>query len=148
MAKNGSKFKIYLVTTGTPDVNTLIAGNLSASITINQTIIDVSDKDSTWMEKLGGQKDWNCSGSFTIDETTSSKQVDLFTALVAGTEVRVFIGEISDDRVYGYLGNALVESIAITGDKDASVTKDISFQGTGTLTGVTETVTTTTTTQA
>lgn len=146
MAKNGSKFKIYLVTAGTPDTNTVIGGNLSASITINQTIIDVSDKDSSWMEKLGGQKDWSCSGSFNIDESSTGPQVDLFEALVAGTEVRVFIGELSTSRVYGYLGNALVESIAITGDKDAAVTKDISFQGTGELTGVTETTTTTTTT--
>lgn len=145
MAKSGNKFKIYLVTSGTPDTNTAIGGELNSQLTVNGTIIDVSDKDSEWKAKIVGQKDWSASGSFNLSDTTTSQQTALFTALVAGTPVTVFIGEIGTGRVYGYLGSALVESIAISGDKDGVVTKDISFQGTGALTQTTEGTTTTTT---
>lgn len=146
MAENGSGVKIYVVTTGTPDTNTAIGGELNSSISINQAIIDVSDKDSDWLEKLGGQKDWSVSGSFNIDESASGQQTDLFEALVAGTAVKIFIGKIvSSSRVFGYLGDALIESVSISFDKDASSTKDISFQGSGELTKVSETTTTTTT---
>ena len=143
MAKNGKVGKIYLVTSGTPDIDTAIGGELSSNLTINQVIVDVSEKDNDWTEKIGGTKDWSCSGSFNLNEISTSKQVSLFSSLVAGTAVKLFIGEITTGRVFGYLGDALIESIAVTFDKDAAMTKEISFQGTGELTNITETVPTT-----
>ena len=41
MAENGSNRKVYVVTTGTPDVNTAIGGEMSNSLTVNGVIIDV-----------------------------------------------------------------------------------------------------------
>lgn len=147
MAKTGTNFKIYVTTVGTPDTHTLIGGNLSASLTVNNAIVDVSSKDSEWTEKLAGQKDWSVSGSFNLDDLSTSQQVAIYTAMLAGTAVKIFIGEIVNSAiVYGYKGDAVIESVSISGDKDAAVTKDISFQGTGALTAVPEAAPTTTTT--
>lgn len=139
MAKTGTNFKIYVTTAGTPDVHTLIGGNISSSLTINNTVVDVSTKDSEWAEKISGQKDWSVSGSFNLDDLSTSQQVVIYTAMVAGSAVKIFIGEIASNTiVYGYKGDAVIESVSISGDKDAAVTKDISFQGTGALVAIPE----------
>ena len=95
MAENGSNRKVYVVTTGTPDVNTAIGGEMSNSLTVNGVIIDVSDKDSDWAENIVGQKSWTLSASFNIKKGATEKQQVLFNALVAGTEVNLAIGELS-----------------------------------------------------
>ena len=93
MAENGSKRKVYVVTTGTPDVNTAIGGEMSNSVTINNTIIDISDKDSAWAENISGQKSWSVSASFNIVKGATGEQKKIFDKLVSGEKVKIFIGE-------------------------------------------------------
>ena len=137
MAENGSKRKVYVVTTGTPDVNTAIGGEMSNSVTINNTIIDISDKDSAWAENISGQKSWSVSASFNIVKGATGEQKKIFDKLVSGEKVKIFIGELDgatqDD---GWVGEALIESMSESNEKDASVTREVSFTGTGALTQI------------
>ncbi len=137
MAENGSKRKVYVVTTGTPDVNTAIGGEMSNSVTINNTIIDISDKDSDWAENISGQKSWSVSASFNIVKGTTGEQKKIFDKLVSGEKVKIFIGELDGTtQEDGWLGEALIESMSESNEKDASVTREVSFTGTGALTQI------------
>ena len=134
MAENGSKRKVYVVSTGTPGVFTAIGGEMSNSLTVNGVIIDISDKDSDWAQNIVGQKSWTLSATFNIKKGASEKQQVLFDALVAGTEVNLAIGEVvSAAFTDGYKGKAVIESFAESNEKDGSVTRDISFVGNGEL---------------
>ena len=137
MAENGSKRKVYVVTTGTPDVNTAIGGEMSNSVTINNTIIDISDKDSAWAENISGQKSWSVSSSFNIVKGTTGEQKKIFDKLVSGEKVKIFIGELDGTaQEDGWIGEALIESMSESNEKDASVTREVSFTGTGALTQI------------
>ncbi len=137
MAENGSKRKVYVVTTGTPDVNTAIGGEMSNSVTINNTIIDISDKDSDWAENISGQKSWSVSASFNIVKGATGEQKKIFDKLVSGEKVKIFIGELDGTtQEDGWLGEALIESMSESNEKDASVTREVSFTGTGALTQI------------
>lgn len=137
MAENGSKRKVYVVTTGTPDVNTAIGGEMSNSVTINNTIIDISDKDSAWAENISGQKSWSVSASFNIVKGATGEQKKIFDKLVSGEKVKIFIGELDGTtQEDGWVGEALIESMSESNEKDASVTREVSFTGTGALTQI------------
>ncbi len=137
MAENGSKRKVYVVTTGTPDVNTAIGGEMSNSVTINNTIIDISDKDSDWAENISGQKSWSVSASFNIVKGATGEQKKIFDKLVSGEKVKIFIGELDGTtQEDGWVGEALIESMSESNEKDASVTREVSFTGTGALTQI------------
>ncbi len=137
MAENGSKRKVYVVTTGTPGVNTAIGGEMSNSVTINNTIIDISDKDSDWAENISGQKSWSVSASFNIVKGASGEQKKIFDKLVSGEKVKIFIGELDGaTQEDGWIGEALIESMSESNEKDASVTREVSFTGTGALTQI------------
>ncbi len=137
MAENGSKRKVYVVTTGTPDVNTAIGGEMSNSVTINNTIIDISDKDSDWAENISGQKSWSVSASFNIVKGTTGEQKKIFDKLVSGEKVKIFIGELDGTtQEDGWIGEALIESMSESNEKDASVTREVSFTATGALTQI------------
>lgn len=137
MAENGSKRKVYVVTTGTPGVNTAIGGEMSNSVTINNTIIDISDKDSDWAENISGQKSWSVSASFNIVKGVTGEQKNIFDKLVSGEKVKIFIGELDGTtQEDGWVGEALIESMSESNEKDASVTREVSFTGTGALTQI------------
>lgn len=132
MAVNGSSRKVYLRSTDN-STKTVIGGEMSNSLTVNGVIIDVSDKDSNWAQNIVGQKSWTLSATFNAKTDTASPQNTLFDALVGGTEVKLFIGEINGTEVSGYRGIAVIESISESNEKDGSVTRDISFVGNGEL---------------
>ena len=132
MAVNGSSRKVYLRSTDN-STKTVIGGEMSNSLTVNGVIIDVSDKDSNWAQNIVGQKSWTLSATFNAKTDTASPQKTLFDALVGGTEVKLFIGELNGTEVSGYRGVAVIESISESNEKDGSVTRDISFVGNGEL---------------
>lgn len=135
MAENGSKRKVYVTTA--LDANTAIGGEMSNSVTINNTIIDISDKDSAWAENISGQKSWSVSASFNIVKGATGEQKKIYDKLVSGEKVKIFIGELDGGtQEDGWLGEALIESMSESNEKDASVTREVSFTGTGTLTQI------------
>lgn len=137
MAESGNKNKIYIVTAG--PAYSVIGGELSNNITINNEVIDITDKDSNWAAKMAGENSWEASGSFNIDKASANH-----ANLVAGASVTVFIGELSGSTpVYGVSGAAIISSETISGERNAAVTKEISFMGNGAVTRYTQAATTT-----
>lgn len=127
MAESGNSNKIYIVSGGTYSV---IGGELSNNITINNEVIDITSKDSDWAAKMAGENSWEASGSFNLDKSSAAH-----AALIAGASVTVFIGQVSANTpIYGVSGAAIISSETITGERNAAVTKEISFMGNGAVT--------------
>lgn len=141
MATSGKTRRVYLVTG--ESTNTALVGELSSQWTINGNIIDVSDKDSSWFEGMAGNKSGEASASLTFQKGTN--QETIMDALLAGSEVSIFIGEVSSGaQADGILGSALIASISESDPDNDKVTWDISFTFTGTIQRIKTTTTTTT----
>lgn len=139
MAESANNNKIYIVTGQTPTY-TVVGGELSNSITVNNETIDISNKDSDWTAIMAGQNSWEASGSFNLDKGSTAHQT-----LVAGASVTVFIGQlVSNTPSYGISGAAIISSEAILSERNAAVTKEISFTGNGAVTRHNPTAPTTT----
>lgn len=138
MATSGNIKKLYVSVAG---VHTAIGGELSSSMDTTGNEIDVSSKDNAWDEFITGNKSWSCTASFVSNDTANGQQELLWDALVAGTIVNVFYGTIISGTALGKVGTAYVTSVSESSDKDAVVTKDITFKGSGAL-GRTTTTTT------
>lgn len=130
MAESGNNSKIYVVSGGS--TYGVIAGNISASLTVNGVIIDTSDKDSGWATNIAGEKSWSVSGSFRLKRADTVQQ-----ALNVGDLVSVFIGELSGaSPLWGHSGTARIESLSYSYEKDDVANLDISFTGSSTLTKI------------
>ena len=141
MAESGKLQRVYLVTG--ESTNTALVGELSSQWTINGNIIDVSDKDSSWFEGMMGNKSAEASASLTYKKGTN--QETILSALLAGAEVSVFIGEVSSGaQADGVLGSALVASVSESNPDNDKVTWDISLTFTGEVQRIKTTTTTTT----
>ena len=141
MAESGKLQRVYLVTG--VSTNTALVGELSSNWTINGNIIDVSDKDSSWFEGMMGNKSGEASASLTYKK--GSNQESILDALLAGTEVSIFVGEVSSGaQADGILGTALIASVAASNPDNDKITWDISFTFTGTIQRIKTTTTTTT----
>lgn len=138
MATSGNLKKLYVSVAG---VHTAIGGELSSSMDTTGNEIDISSKDSAWDEFITGNKNWTCSASFIGNDTANGQQELLWDALVAGTIVNIFYGTIIGGVALGKVGSAYVTSVSEKSDKDAVVTKDVTFKGSGVL-GRTTTTTT------
>ena len=138
MAENGTDRKIYVIANTT---YTAIGGEMSNSLTVNGAVIDITDKDSEWEQSLIGTKNWSVSGSFNIKPGAALPQQALFDMLTTGTTIKLFIGKVVDSApVDGWTGDAKIESFAESNERDASVTRDITFRGTGVLTRISQAV--------
>jgi len=141
MAESGKLQRVYLVTG--VSTNTALVGELSSNWTINGNNIDFSDKDSSWVEGMKGNKSGEASASLTYKK--GSNQESILDALLAGTEVSIFVGEVSSGaQADGILGTALIASVAASNPDNDKITWDISFTFTGTIQRIKTTTTTTT----
>ena len=130
MAESGTSKRVYLVQTST---NTVVAGEQNYNLTINNALIDTSSKDSTWDTKMSGSKNWSLSLSVNADSSDAA-QVAFINGVMEGTEVEVLIGTPTD----GFKGKAFVESVGESAERGGVITRDISLQGNGELSKVTE----------
>lgn len=139
MAIAGKTHRVYMVTGAS--TNTVVAGEISSNWTVNGEVIDVSDKDSDWFQGIMGRKSWEASASFTY--AVNSNQETFFTSLTAGTEVSLFIGQVTTGtQTAGVLGTALIASISQANEDNGKVTRDVTFTGTGELQLITPATTT------
>ena len=129
MAVAGKDRRVYLVNS---DTNTVVKGEQNYSLSINNALIDTSDKDNEWDTKMASTKNWSLSLSANAD-TTDSAQVAFIEGVMEGDEVEVLIGSITD----GFKGKAFVESVSESAERAGVVSRDFSLQGNGTLTKVT-----------
>src|SRR5574344_7681 len=121
MATAGITRKIYITTTeSNVTTNTWIAGEISNSIDLSDSPIDVSDKDSAWDAFISGQKSWSASAEFNLDNASTGKQKELLQNLITGTKVKIFIGIVSGTtpvQTDGIAGEAIIESISESAEK-------------------------------
>ena len=129
MAENGSNRKLYLVK---DDTTTYVVGQTSSNLSMNDELLDASDKMDQWTKYISGQKSWSASVTLNLNNNATAKQVDFIKALVAGTEVGIFVGELKNDKQSdGVAGNAMVASVEDTYDKGALAARTVNLTGNG-----------------
>lgn len=129
MAENGNKRKVYLVEN---TANTYVVGQTSGGFSLNDELLDASDKTHEWAEYISGKKAWSATIGVNLDNTASSMQIKFLESLVEGTKVKVFIGVLDADKQSdGILGEAFVASVEDTFDNGAISSRSISLTGTG-----------------
>jgi hypothetical protein len=129
MAENGNKRKVYLVENTT---NTYVVGQTSGGFSLNDELLDASDKTHEWAEYISGKKAWSATIGVNLDNTASSMQIKFLESLVEGTKVKVFIGVLDADKQSdGILGEAFVASVEDTFDNGAISSRSITLTGTG-----------------
>lgn len=129
MAENGSNRKLYLVK---DDSTTYVVGQTSSNLSLNDELLDASDKMDQWTKYISGQKSWSSSVTLNLNNNATAKQVDFIKALVAGTEVGIFVGELKNDKQSdGVAGNAMVASVEDTYDKGALAARTVNLTGNG-----------------
>ena len=126
--KNGKKFRIYIVDTG----NTAIPLETTTSFSIENAIIDASDKDSGgYLTGIDGQRSWSAETTVNYDFAQAG-QLALLDALInpdVSTEQSVLIGEDNESGDIAWSGTALIASASFSGDNESLVTLDISLTG-------------------
>jgi hypothetical protein len=129
MAENGNKRKVYLVENTT---NTYVVGQTSGGFSLNDELLDASDKTHEWAEYISGKKAWSATIGVNLDNTASSMQIKFLESLVEGTKVKVFIGVLDADKQSdGILGEAFVANVEDAFDNGAISSRSITLTGTG-----------------
>lgn len=129
MAVAGKDRRVYLVSGTT---NAVLKGEQNYSLSINNALIDTSDKDNAWDTKIASTKNWSLSVSANAD-TTDASQIAFIDGVMEGDEIEVLIGADGN----GYKGKGFVESVSESAERGGVVTRDFSIQGNGALTKVT-----------
>lgn len=139
MAKiNGKLFRIYIVDTGT---QTAIPLESTSSFSIENAVIDASDKDSGgYLTQVDGQRSWSVDGTFNYDQTRTdlTELIDKIVDADNSTEIEVLVGQNATSGDLAWSGNALIGSVSFSEDNNALVTVDISLTGNSPLTKVTK----------
>ena len=129
----GNKRRVYLTNAG-GTTHTVLAGELSNSLSRSMATIEVTDKDTEWARFLAGKKSATAEVSVNLDNSATAEQRELLDSFAAGEKVAVFIGQIDgSDRVEGDAFEALITAINDTSDSDAVASRSISLQVTGAL---------------
>lgn len=129
MAENGNVRRVYLVE---EQVNTYVIGQTSGSSSVNDELIDASDKTDEWARYVSGKKSWSATLGVTLDNSATAKQREFLTSLVEGTKVNVFVGVLKEDQQSdGIVGEAWVASIEDTFDNGSLSSRSINLTGDG-----------------
>lgn len=134
MAQLGKSRKCYVGTslTGTW---TWLTGEQSSSFNRTQAAVETSDKSSDWQKFIGGIKGATAEVTvYTDDDDTQQK--GLISSLAAGTNVFVFIGELTTSGSTATLSagdafEAIITGISDTNDNGSIASRSISLQVTG-----------------
>lgn len=122
----------------------VFAHSISASLSVNNSLIDVTSVDSnSWEQSISGRKGFSLStdGLADFDDVASSKSTEQFSDLaLAGTKVffmmtRPEAGLTAGDLL-GWSGAAFIESFEVSRTSDDNITYSCSLKGSGELTKV------------
>jgi predicted secreted protein len=134
MAENGNRRKVYLVDENT---NTYVVGQTSGSLSVNDELLDVSDKTHEWSQYVSGKKAWSATVGVHLDNSATAHQISFLESLIAGQMVKVFTGVLDGDQQSdGVVGEALVASVEDTFDNGSTSSRSINLTGIGPLTVV------------
>jgi hypothetical protein len=131
MAVSGRTRKIYL-SSSDKSTNTWIVGETSNSLDISRETFGGGAKEDEWDDFFAGRGSWTASASFNLDNSADKNQISLLNSLIAGTEVYLFIGTVTDGaQTEGVWGKALVTSVSESNADGSVSSRDVSFQGCG-----------------
>ena len=129
MAENGSNRKLYLVESGK---TTYVVGQTSGNLSLNDELLEASDKMDKWARYISGQKAWSASVTLNLRTNATDTQIAFIESLVAGTSVDIFIGELKgSEQSDGTAGSAMVSSVEDTFDKGALASRTVNLTGNG-----------------
>ena len=120
---------------GSVSFNATVIGELK-SFTLNSEvdIMDDTAMGDDWETKVGGLGRWNGSATCHLDYSDSTQALiiaDILVSAPTGDSVAM-VFTIATGKTF--VGNALVQSIAITGDTGSIVEATFNFVGNGSLT--------------
>ena len=122
----------------------VFAHSISASLSVNNSLIDVTSVDSnSFEEMISGRKSFSLStdGLADFDDVSGSKSTEQFSDLaLAGTKVffmftRPDAGLTAGDLM-GWSGAAFIESFEVSRSADDNITYSCSLKGSGELSKV------------
>lgn len=135
MAVLGSARKAYITigTSGTPTV--WLSGEQSNSFNRTAEAIEVSDKSTDWAQFISGKKGATAEITVYTDDTSAGAQYNAIKALHNGSNVRVFIGALSNSTPSeGDLFTGIVTAVSDTNDNGSVASRSISITATGAVT--------------
>lgn len=129
MAENGNIRKVYVVEDNS---STYVVGQTSANTTLNDDLIEVSDKADDWVRYISGKKSWSGTLGLNLDNSANAKQIQFVKALMNGQKVKIFVGILKENKQSdGVVGDAWVASIEEGSDNHAVVSRSVNFTGDG-----------------
>ena len=129
MAHNGNEIKLYLVNEST---NTYVVGQTSVNYSLNDDLIEVSDKLTQWIEYISGRKSWSASLSLNLDNSATAKQIEFVNGIEKGQKLKVFIGILkAEQQSDGIAGDVWVTSVENTADANSVASRTVSLTGNG-----------------
>lgn len=132
---NARKFYMTAAAAATP---VWLEGEQNNSLSRSVETIDVSDKGGDWAESVPGRKSATAEVTVNLDDTATTAQHSMLTALHNGTKVYCFIGTLTTGEnpapSVGDFFEAVITAINDTNDKDAVASRQISLQVTGAIT--------------
>lgn len=135
MATVGNNRKFYLCSGSNGSTKTWLEGEQTNSFNLSAESIEISDKSTAWAQFISGKKSATADVTVTLDNTSTSQQHLLLTALTAGSKVTCFIGIVSSGTVTeGDMFDAIVTSISDTNNQGEVSSRSISLQVTGAVT--------------
>lgn len=129
MAENGNQRRVYLVE---ETLSTYVIGQTSGGASVNDELIEASDKTDEWARYVSGKKSWSATLGVTLDNSASAKQKKFLESLVKGEKVKIFVGVLKEEQQSdGIVGDAWVASVEDTFDNGALSTRNITLTGDG-----------------
>lgn len=128
----GNKKRCYIGTSKDGNTWNWLKGEQSNSLTINANQVETSDKSNSWQSFIYGIKGATADVTVFADDS-DAQQTAVLTALMGGTNVFVYIGEVSGESTpsNGFKFEALVASVSDTNDNGSVSSRSISLVATG-----------------
>lgn len=130
-AKLGNERRCYIGTTISTGF-VWLTGEQSNNMNRNGNLVEVSDKSVKWQKFIAGIKGATASVTVHADDA-DTQQLAAITALVNGTSVFVFVGEVGENNApsKGDAFEAFVSAVNDTNDNNAVATRQIDLTANG-----------------
>ena len=128
----GNSRKCYISNTSSaPAAGGWLGGEVSNSVNLNGNLVETSDKSTAWQTFIQGIK--GATATVTVHaDTADANQTNILAALVAGSTVKVFIGDLTNN--HGYAFTAHVASVDETNDNGSVASRTLNLTANGVVT--------------
>ena len=135
----GNARRVFVSTTATPSTSSdALAGEVGNNFNLNANLVETSDKSTQWQQFINGIKGATADVTLHAD-IGNAGQMSLIHALVAGTELYVYVGNFADEgtgaiTAQGYAFKALVNTVSEAADNGSVATRTVNLTATGAVT--------------